>query len=452
MLSLLLGLSGSAHAFCGTFIGGAGSEFFNEYAQVAVVRDGTQTTLSVVNDIQTDDPSLGSFALVIPVPEVITEENTHVLEPELFDRLDQYSMPRLVTYECDDFHQDTGWALDDAPTTQPSGGMDTGGVTIEAQYTVGEYEIVVLSATGSEGLYEWLNGNGFSVPGQSQPLLQEYIDQGQYFLAAKVSEGSLAEFGIDSGSTLSPLQFSYQSSAFQIPIRIGTLNAKSEQDLVIYAINPYSNGMAGISNYREFSIEDECMWETQGEEFGQFVSDQFSNGYEEEDSAGWMLEYAWGGGGCDPCTGTPPNGEDLVSLGMNEEYVHYGEYYFTRLHMRYTPQQAQEEVMLYNSNIFSQEQIRYIEYKPELEDRFPVCGVGMVEDPDSCEDPHGEPSGEPSSEPSGEPSSPTSETTDTHDDHDHDDHEGGCGGCQSNSSTAPTLLLFLLPLILRRRI
>ncbi|MBM74773.1 MAG: hypothetical protein CMK59_05185, partial [Proteobacteria bacterium] len=100
MLSLLLGLSGSAHAFCGTFIGGAGSEFFNEYAQVAVVRDGTQTTLSVVNDIQTDDPSLGSFALVIPVPEVITEENTHVLEPELFDRLDQYSMPRLVTYEC----------------------------------------------------------------------------------------------------------------------------------------------------------------------------------------------------------------------------------------------------------------------------------------------------------------------------------------------------------------
>ena len=60
MLTLLLGLSGSAHA-CGTFIGGAGSEFFNEYAQVAIVRDGTQTTLSVVNDIQTDDPSLSSL-------------------------------------------------------------------------------------------------------------------------------------------------------------------------------------------------------------------------------------------------------------------------------------------------------------------------------------------------------------------------------------------------------
>ena len=25
------------------------------------------------------------------------------MEPELFDRLDAYSQPRLVTYECEDF-------------------------------------------------------------------------------------------------------------------------------------------------------------------------------------------------------------------------------------------------------------------------------------------------------------------------------------------------------------
>ena len=444
MLTLLLGLTGSAHAFCGTFIGGAGSEFFNEYAQVAIVRDGTQTTLSVVNDIQTDDPSLGSFALVIPVPEVITEENANVLEPALFDRLDQYSMPRLVTYECEDFE-----LSEDEPN---AGGGGAGGgpvndaeVSIEAQYAVGEYEIVILSATGAEGLYEWLNNNGFAVPGQSQPLLQEYIDQGQYFLAAKVSDTSLSEFGIESGSTLSPLQFTYQSSAFQIPIRIGTLNAKSEQDLVIYAINPYDNGMAGISNYREFSFEDECMWETQGEEFGRFVADQFSSAYEEEDSAGWMLEYAWGGGGCDPCTGTPPDGTDLVSLGMNEEYVHYGQYYFTRLHMRYTPQQVQEEVMLYSSNIFSQEQIRYIEYKPELEDRFPVCGVGMVEDPNSCD----EIPGEPSSDPNG---TEVENDDELGEGNDSPSEEGcNCATSTSNSNDFTFTLLGLLSLVVLRR-
>ena len=43
MLLSLLALSQQAHAFCGTYVGGAGSEFFNEYAQVAVVRSGEKT-------------------------------------------------------------------------------------------------------------------------------------------------------------------------------------------------------------------------------------------------------------------------------------------------------------------------------------------------------------------------------------------------------------------------
>ena len=100
MIAALALLSPSAHAFCGTFVGGAGSEFFNEYSQVAIVRDGTTTHLTVVNDVQGE---FEDFALVIPVPEVLAEDDIHVLEPELFDRLDAYSQPRLVTYECSDF-------------------------------------------------------------------------------------------------------------------------------------------------------------------------------------------------------------------------------------------------------------------------------------------------------------------------------------------------------------
>ena len=37
--------------------------------------------------------------------------------------------------------------------------------------------------------------------------------------------------------------------------------------------------------------------------------------------------------------------------------------------------------MLYQSNLTDQMQYRYIEYKYELEDRFPICGVGMADDP-----------------------------------------------------------------------
>ena len=42
--------------------------------------------------------------------------------------------------------------------------------------------------------------------------------------------------------------------------------------------------------------------------------------------------------------------------------------------------------MLYQTNILDNDQYRFIEYKYELEDRFPVCGVGTVDNPGSCDD------------------------------------------------------------------
>ena len=441
---LLAQLLPQTEAFCGTYIGGAGSEYFNEYAQVAVVRQGTQSTLTIVNDIQSDSLEIDSFALVVPVPEIITADTANVLEPTVFERLDAYSQPRLVSYECSDFERsvEDDFADGGGGTT---GGMEepnAGGVEIEAHFVEGEYEIFVVSATGSEGLYTWLNNNNFQVPAQAQDLLQTYIDQGLYFMAAKVSQEALEEFGIESGSALSPLQITYNSTAFQIPIRIGTLNSKSAQDVVIYVINEYGLGHAAISNYREVTYEDECMWESEGEEFGYFVSNQFTQAYEEEDSAAWMVEYAWGGGGCDPCSGTPPNGEDLVSLGLNSDLVYYSDYYFTRLHARYTPQQATEELMLYHSNIFDQTQVRYIQYEPYLEDRFPVCGIGMVDDPQTCEDNFPEPSSE----------IPDIVSEDGEENLEDKENEGGKREGKSCQSTPwePTLLVLLLPFVYRR--
>jgi hypothetical protein len=374
MILSLLALTNNAHSFCGTYVGGAGSEFFNEYAQVAVVRSGSQTTLTIVNDVQ---GTFDSFALVLPIPEVVQQEQARVLDPAIFERLDAYSQARLVTYECSDFE------INEESVSFDSSEEDGGnaGVEVEARYIVGEYEVVVLSAAQSEGLFDWLNDNGYQVPGQSIPLLQEYIDAGNFFLAAKVS----AEAGIQDGDTLSPLQLEYSTGAFQIPIRLGTLNAKTEQDLVVYTLNDYDSGIVGISNYTEFTIDDECMWESQGEDFGTYYSDRFRQNFDAVEDAAWMVEYAWGGGGCDPCTSEPPNGDDLVSLGLNSDLIHTSDYFFTRLHMRYAPDQVDEELMLYNSNLTNQIQQRYIVYEPEMEEHFPICDVGQIENPGTCE-------------------------------------------------------------------
>lgn len=424
MLGLLSLLSTSAEAFCGTYVGGVGAELYNEYSQLAVVRDGNSTTLTIVNDVQ---GNFDSFALVIPVPEVIAEDKINVLDPTLFDRLDAYSQPRLVEYSCADFEvdNDTGWAFDSA--TEDGSVPSNGGseVNVEALYIVGEFEIVILSATESGALFTWLNDNGYQVPGQSQTLLQEYISAGSYFLAAKVQ----ADAGVEPGQTLSPLQFAYTSPSFQIPIRIGTLNSKEAQDLIIYSVSPYQQGRVGISNYPEFSIEDECMWDSQGETFGEYYTRKFKEGYESKEDAAWTVEYAWGGGGCDPCSGNPPDASDLVALGLNEDYVHYSDYFFTRLHARYTPQQATEELMLYPSNITSNDQYRFIQYLYELEDRFPICGEGMAEDPGTCD---GIVDNTDTDTPNNEDTSNMTTTT-----------NDGCGGCSTGTGGMALAMWFV---------
>ena len=424
MLTLLLAQLSlpTASAFCGTYVGGVGAEFYNNYSQLAVVRDNNMTTLTIVNDVE---GNFDSFALVIPVPEVIPEDKVKVLEPELFDRLDAYSQPRLVSYTCEDFEErwDTGLDFDSGSDVPANESDPEDDVNVEALYIIGEFEIVILSATQSGSLFTWLNDNGYQVPGQSQDLLQQYIDGGSYFLAAKVA----SDAGIESGDKLSPLQFGYTSNAFQIPIRIGTLNAKEAQDLVVYAVSEYQNGRVGISNsvYREFSIEDECMWDpVENQSFGDYYAEQFTKGYEETEDGAWTVEYAWGGGGCDPCSGTPPDASDLIALGVKEDLVYYSDYFFTRLHARYTPAQATEELMLYQSNLTEQVQYRFIEYKYELEDRFPVCGEGMVEDPGSCDaDENTDSSNE------NGPTEPDGYTAT-------DSNNTGCGGCSSGESLA----------------
>ena len=64
-LPLWLALTASpAHGFCGTYMGGAGAELYNEVSQVALVREGRSTVLSVSNDV---DGNFEDFALIIGI-------------------------------------------------------------------------------------------------------------------------------------------------------------------------------------------------------------------------------------------------------------------------------------------------------------------------------------------------------------------------------------------------
>ena len=83
-------LAPSASAFCGFYVAKADTDLFNESSKVALVRDGDRTVITMANDYQGDPKE---FAMVIPVPTVITKEQVHISKTSLLDHLDAFTAP-----------------------------------------------------------------------------------------------------------------------------------------------------------------------------------------------------------------------------------------------------------------------------------------------------------------------------------------------------------------------
>ena len=113
------------------------------------------------------------------------------------------------------------------------------GVTIESQYTVGEYDIVILSATQSDGLETWLRQTGYHIPQGLGAALAPYIRQGMKFFVARVNLKEHQRTGL---SYLRPIQFAFESPKFMLPIRLGMINANGPQDLVVYVLSARGPG------------------------------------------------------------------------------------------------------------------------------------------------------------------------------------------------------------------
>ena len=67
------------------------------------------------------------------------------------------------------------------------------GVTIEAKYLVGEYDILILSAKESSGLRSWLTENGYKLPAGAEEVLEPYIRSNMKFFVVKVNEAEMTE-------------------------------------------------------------------------------------------------------------------------------------------------------------------------------------------------------------------------------------------------------------------
>ena len=363
----LLAAAPQALAFCGFFVAKGDAKLFNEASKVVMVRDGNRTVITMVNDFQGDAKD---FAMVVPAPTVLEREQIHVTENAIIDHLDAYSAPRLVEYYDPDPCQPIV-VMERMMAASPMGAAgrldDVSrdralGVTVEAQYLVGEYDILILSATQSDGLETWLKENGYTIPDGASDVLGSYIKQGMKFFVAKVN---LEEHAKQGGGVLRPLQLAFESPKFMLPIRLGMVNSKGSQDLLLYTLT--RNGRVETANYRTVRMPSDVEIPVMVKDrFGETYKALYGEAVEKQGGAAVMLEYAWDMAWCDPCAADPLSAQELRELGVfwvnpGDQFAPQGQNVFvTRLHARYDAKSFPEDLRLVETGDRENFQGRYI--------------------------------------------------------------------------------------------
>ncbi len=362
-LTGVLAFAQTAAAFCGFYVATTDSPLINKASRVVLAHDGNTTMVTMASDVFGDPKQ---FGLVIPVPTVIKREQVKIVRAEIVQHLADYTKPRLVQYYDDDpCHPPPvpapvmAGAMPSATAVMRLGPRSS--VVIEEQYSVEEYDIVVLTATKPGDLVAYLNQHGYRIPPGAEATVGSYLRQGMHFFLAKVN---LTKMKDNPTGFLRPIQVTYKSAKFMLPIRLGTVNADGPQDMIVLALT--RRGRLETTNYPTVKVPT-------GDPIPLFVEARFGEFYDAmfarqvtAHSGSTFLEYAWNMGTCDPCSAAPLSNQELRTLGAawvaDEGWQQPA--FVTRLHVRYDRNSFPEDLALHETGDTESFQARYVMRHP----------------------------------------------------------------------------------------
>ncbi|MCK6624353.1 MAG: DUF2330 domain-containing protein [Anaerolineae bacterium] len=151
-------------------------------------------------------------AWIMPVP---AEATVQLGQAELFDTLQELTKPR-VEYR---------YGLIPPSTFGPGAAMDgaVGGaapVMLLQQQTLGPFEVSTLAATDASALSDWLADNGYTFPDGLADVLQAYVEQEWFYIAARLTSGAN---GQELSGELDPLWITFPSDELIYPMRATAL-------------------------------------------------------------------------------------------------------------------------------------------------------------------------------------------------------------------------------------
>lgn len=247
-------LAPAAQAFCGFYVARADGALFNKASMMVYTRVNDTSVITMSLDYR-GDPS--DFAMIVPTPKVLDRGQVTTVRSATVAHLDRYTAPRLVEYfegdPCEELLLEEP-VLEAAEGSGPSRkerreGARALGVTIEREFAVGSYDIQMLSARQSDGLAEFLRGEGYKLPEGAEAALVGHIGMGMTFFVARVN---LSRHSAGAAQELEPLQLTFRSKDFMLLIQLGKLNGDGPQDLIVLALN--RKGRTVLTNYMTTDI------------------------------------------------------------------------------------------------------------------------------------------------------------------------------------------------------
>ncbi len=360
---IFLFICSPASAFCGFYVAKADGELFNEASKVIFVRDGRKSVITMSSDYR---GAAKDFAMIVPAPTVLERRQIKIVKAKTVAHLDAYTAPRLVEYHdwdpCEGpvvYEPTVALESADGATVRQRGARALG-VTVEARYAVGVYDIAILSANESDGLVTYLRQEGYQIPNGAELVLADYIADDMKFFVARVN---LKRHDNAASQELPPLQISFRSQKFMLPLQLGKINADKEQQVLLMTLT--RAGRVEAANYKNARIPSDVEIPVFVEEFfGKFYKEVFARTAKPNTV---VTEYAWDMAWCDPCAADPLSFRELKELGVGWAKRGDGggqDVFVTRMHFAYDKSGFQRDLLLNVTDDRSNFQGRYVMNHP----------------------------------------------------------------------------------------
>lgn len=218
------------------------------------------------------------FAWLLPIP---SEPEIRVGSNTAFQVVQSRTQPFFDLRWDNNDGECGGWGMwlaeMDAGAGDPSPGPPS--VDVIAQKDVGPFRTVVLKATDTQELVDWLDEHGYDQPPSALPLIEHYVQQDMYFVALRLKSG-------ESTGSIQPIVLEFDEEAPCVPLVLTQIAAVPDMPVRLYLAGEHrtvpSNWLHVVVNEKKID------WLN----FGRNYNDVVTQAVDEASGRAFVTEYA----------------------------------------------------------------------------------------------------------------------------------------------------------------